>query len=79
MRCLELFCGTKSIGRAFEARGWEVVSLDMNPKARPDICCDIMAWFYPGTFPVGHFDYIHASPPCTMYSIARTTGGPRDF
>ena len=74
-----MFSGTKSIGRAFEARGWEVVSLDMNKKANPDICCDIMAWLYPGAFPVGHFDYIHASPPCTHYSIARTTGGPRDF
>ncbi len=78
-RCLELFCGTKSVGKAFEKLGWEVISLDMDPKANPTICCDIMSWFYPGAFPQGHFDFIHASPPCTHYSIARTTGGPRDL
>jgi hypothetical protein len=26
---LELFCGTKSVGRQFEAEGWEVFSFDL--------------------------------------------------
>ena len=62
-RLLELFCGTKSIGRAFEAAGWEVVSLD--------ILCDIRSWDYT-LFPPGHFDMVWASPVCTEYSRALT-------
>ena len=45
-RLLELFCGTKSIGRAFEAAGWEVVSLDIVSKFEPPILCDIRSWDY---------------------------------
>ena len=46
MRLLELFSGTGSVGRAFRERGWEVTSLDMDPKARPTIVADIMTWDY---------------------------------
>ena len=52
-RLLELFCGTKSIGRAFEAAGWEVVSLDIVSKFEPTILCDIRSWDY-ALFPPGH-------------------------
>ena len=41
-RLLELFSGKGSIGRAFEAEGWEVVSLDLDRKFRPTVCCDVM-------------------------------------
>ena len=70
-RLLELFCGTKSIGRAFEAAGWEVVSLDIVSKFEPTILCDIRSWDYT-TFPPGHFDMVWASPVCTEYSRALT-------
>ena len=69
-RLLELFCG-KSVGRAFEAAGWEVVSLDIVSKFEPTILCDIRSWDYT-TFP-GHFDMVWASPVCTEYSRALTT------
>ena len=70
-RLLELFCGTKSIGRAFEAAGWEVVSLDIVSKFEPTILCDIRSWDYT-MFPPGHFDMVWASPVCTEYSRALT-------
>ena len=42
MRLLELFSGIGSIGRAFEALGWEVTSLDL--EGEPTIKCDILDW-----------------------------------
>ncbi len=72
MRLLELFAGTGSIGKAFEKQGWEVVSLDLNPKARATITADVLTWDYT-VFEPGHFDFVWASPPCTEYSLARTT------
>ena len=62
-RLLELFCGTKSVGRAFEAAGWEVVSLDIVSKFEPTILCDIRSWDYT-TFP-GRFDMVWASRALT--------------
>ena len=73
MRLLELFSGTGSVGRAFRARGWEVVSLDSDPKASPTICADILAWQ-----PEGSFDMVWASPVCAEYSRALTRR-PRDL
>ena len=77
MRLLELFSGTGSIGRAFEARGWEVISLDILPGAT--ITSNILDWEYKN-YPREHFDFVWASPPCTEYSKARTRAKrPRDF
>jgi len=78
-RLLELFSGTGSIGKAFAEAGWEVVSLDMDPKSNATITVDFMEWGW-CEFGTTHFDCIWASPPCTHYSIARTTAKtPRDL
>lgn len=72
MKVLELFAGTRSIGKAFEARGHEVYSIEWD-KSFPEISLyadilsvtaeDIIARF-------GHPDIIWASPDCTTFSIA---------
>ena len=69
-RLLELFSGTGSVGKAF--KGWEITSLDLDKKSKATITADVLQWDYT-TFSPGHFDCIWASPPCTQYSIARTT------
>jgi hypothetical protein len=79
MRLLELFAGTGSVGAAFRRRGWEVFSVDIAPDYAPDYCGDVMHLDYL-RWPPGHFDCVWASPPCTQYSIARTTARtPRDL
>ena len=46
--------------------------------SKASFTCDIMNFDYK-QFPPGYFDIIHASPPCTQYSYARSTGPPRDL
>ena len=41
-RCLELFKGTGSVGRVCEELGYDVVSLDINPRYDATYCCDIL-------------------------------------
>ena len=72
LRVLELFAGTRSIGKAFEAAGHEVFSVEWDRK-HSDInwyadigeitAADILERF-------GQPDVIWASPDCTSYSIA---------
>jgi hypothetical protein len=77
MRLLELFAGTGSVGKAFQEYGWEVVGLDITRGHA--IQSDVLHWDYT-IFPRNHFDCIHASPPCTQYSICRTSAKtPRDL
>ncbi len=46
MRLLELFSGTGSVGSVFAFAGWEVVSLDPDPKTDAIIHEDILTWVY---------------------------------
>ncbi len=72
-RLLELFKGTGSIGRVFEQYGFEVTSVDMNPRARATHTVDVLLFNY-REYPVGYFDVVWGSPPCTEYSAAKTVG-----
>lgn len=72
MKVLELFAGTRSIGKAFEARGHEVYSVEWNKDFENiDLYADI------GTLTAediikefGYPDIIWASPDCATFSIA---------
>jgi len=79
MRLLELFSGTGSVGQVFKEKGWEVISLDSNPKTNASIIDDIRNWDYQNYKPE-YFDAIWASPCCTHYSCARRGAKtPRDL
>lgn len=67
MKLLELFSGTGSVRKAVGNQFDEVISIDILDKFQPTECCDIMTWDYK-KYPVGYFDCIWASPPCTEYS-----------
>ena len=60
--------------RALEARGWDVIAVDMEAKFQPDVTADILQWDFRRQFPRQKFtfDLIAASPPCTEYSSAMT-------
>ena len=68
MKVLELFAGSRSIGKAAELLGYEVYSSDINDFEGIDYPIDILDFdttkvpFKP--------DIIWASPPCTYFSVA---------
>jgi len=75
MRVLELFSGTKSIGKVCDDLGYETISLDVcdyRKKYIPTHKEDILTFNYK-QYPVGHFDIITASPPCIYYSLLQNT------
>ena len=57
-----------------------MTSVDIDPKAIPTTCCDIMELEIEDVLECGNVDLIWASPPCTHYSCARTNARtPRDL
>ena len=68
MKVLELFAGSRSIGKAAESLGYDVFSSDVNDFDKIDYVIDILN-FDIKKVPF-HPDIIWASPPCTTYSIA---------
>ena len=76
MKVLELFAGSRSIGRAAESLGMEVFSVDVKPFDGIDLVKDI-EFLDVSDIPFKP-DVIWASPPCTTYSIAGI-GNHRDM
>lgn len=72
MKILDLFCGTKSIAKAFEARGHQVYTVDWDRRFAPTLCTDIGQLTAEDIINLcgGIPDVIWASPDCTTYSVA---------
>lgn len=70
MKVLELFSGTGSVSKVCHKLGYDVVSLDLKDAM---INCNILDWNYKDVFPIGHFDIIWASPPCSSFSVIQNT------
>ena len=71
MKILELFAGTRSIGKAFEARGHEVYSVEWDKDFENiDLYTDIGQLTAEEVLKnFGHPDVIWASPDCTTFSV----------
>lgn len=70
---LDLFSGTGSATRAFDyAKDVKVTTVDFNPHVYADHSCTISDFYASDIkqYEPGHFDFIWASPPCKLFSIA---------
>lgn len=70
-RALILFSGTKSFSKVLEPMGWEVRTLDIDPKFEPFYLADITKWDYKRHLKEWMPDYIHASPVCKEFTIIK--------
>lgn len=72
MKLLELFAGTRSIGKVFESCGHDVFSVEWDEKHKDiDLYADISTLTSQDILDrFGRPDIIWASPDCTSYSIA---------
>jgi hypothetical protein len=68
MKVLELFAGSRSIGKVFDENDIYVYSTDIEQFENIDLCVDILEFDYKSINFVP--DFIWASPPCTAFSVA---------
>lgn len=84
MNALDLFSGLEGWATAFRARGWDVVTLDLDPRFEADHVVDILKVHDLAELErMGPFDAILASPPCEAFSTGSIgrhwTGGARAY
>lgn len=68
MNVLELFAGSRSIGKVCDKKGYNVFSTDLNSFKNIDLAQDILAFDYKAVPFIP--DFLWASPPCTFFSVA---------
>lgn len=71
-KMLDLFCGTKSMAKAFERADWETYTVDWSSEFEPTLCCDVNTLTVDKIIELcgGVPDFVHMSPDCTSYSVA---------
>jgi hypothetical protein len=76
---IDLCAGLKGASAAMLSRGWNVLTVDINPSFEVDIVADVRTWSWTGERP----DLIWASPPCNEFSreffVWSRTGKPPDL
>lgn len=72
LKMLDLFCGTKSMAKAFERAGWETYTVDWGEQFEPTLCCDVNTLTVEKIIELcgGKPDFVHLSPDCSSYSMA---------
>lgn len=68
LKVLELFAGSRSIGKICDKRGHTVFSTDLEPFKKINLAQDILEFDYDAVPFIP--DRIWASPPCTFFSVA---------
>jgi hypothetical protein len=61
------------VGNRLKDLGYEVTTLDIDPKVHAHLTRDILRWNY-RKYPKKYFQLIAASVPCNEYSVAKTVG-----
>lgn len=59
------------VSRVFRSHGWDAITVDSDPRWRPDVECQVEHFVYRGPSP----DLVWASPPCTTFSLAHYLRG----
>jgi len=67
MNVLECFSGTGSVKKCCDKLGWDVISVDIEPKFKPTHLCSVLDFDYK-QYPKDYFAICWFSPPCTNYS-----------
>lgn len=74
MKLLDLFSGTGSVSSVARRLGYDVRTLDLDPKSGAHYALDVLEFDYKKELARWIPDVVWSSPPCTHYSRANTRG-----